>query len=316
MKQLLINSSVNISRLQRMNISFCCYKRVIVLTITCCFLAAVSFVHADPILWRIQSKNNINTVFLFGSIHVADASVYPLSARIENAYKKSDILVVEVDETQADQVRLNKILMTRGFYPGAETIADHVNQETMQMLQVFLTKSGIPYATIARMRPGLIAITLTIARIVQLGYSPELGIDRYFLNKARKDKKSIQQLETAEAQLELLLSLSDDDLLLKHTVISLDEMDAMFMELMNAWKSGDSKKIESVMLTDQLKEFPEFESLFKRLFDNRNVTMTKKITEMLDQSRNYFVVVGAGHLVGDNGIVSLLKNQGYKVVQL
>ncbi|WP_455219219.1 TraB/GumN family protein [Kaarinaea lacus] len=288
---------------------------VIAFTVVWCLLATTCFAYADPVLWKVQSRNN-STAFLFGSIHVADDSVYPLRQAIENAYRSSDILVVEVDETQADQVKLNELLMTRGFYPGTETIADHINKETLQMLQNFLNKSGIPYGTIAKMRPGLVAITLTVARIVQLGYSPELGIDRYFLNKARKEKKPVHQLETAEAQLELLLSFSNDDLLLKHTVISLEEMDSMFIELMNAWKSGNTSKIESVMLTEQLKEFPEFESLFRRLFDDRNNAMTKSIAQMLGQSNTYFIVVGAGHLVGEKGIVSLLKKHGYKVEQL
>ena len=287
-------------------------SRSFVPVLTLYFLFAVcGSVYADPVLWKIQSKQN--TVFLFGSIHIADQSIYPLRTTIENAYDNSDILVVEVDETQADQVKLNQILMTQGFYPGAETIADHINQDTMQMLQKFLGKTGIPYPTVARMRPGLIAITLTVARIVQLGYSPELGIDRHFITKARKEKKPIEQLETAEWQMELMLSFSDDDLMLKHTVISLDEMGDIFMEIMNAWKSGDNERIEAVMLTDQLKEHPEFEELFKRLFDARNVAMTSKILNMLEQSKNYFVVVGAGHLVGEQGIVSLLKKQGFTV---
>ena len=270
-----------------------------------------SITYADPVLWKVQSERN--TVYLFGSIHVADNSVYPLRPAIENAFNNSDVLVVEVDETQADQVKLNEILMTRGFYPGTETIADHINKETMQMLQRFLDQSGMPYATVARMRPGLIAITLTVARIVQLGYSPELGIDRYFILKARKNSKPIHQLESAEWQMELMLSFSDDDLMLKHTLVSLDEMDDMFKQIMDAWKSGDHKKVEEVMLTDQLKEHPEFEALFKRLFDERNITMTEKILDMLKQQENYFVVVGAGHLVGEQGIVSLLKKKGFHV---
>ena len=281
-----------------------------------CLIVIAGVVNADPVLWRIQSKNSNSGVFLFGSIHVADASVYPLRPAVETAYKSSDILVVEVDEAQADQVKMNEILMTRGFYQGTETIADHINKETMQMLQSFLNSTGIPYATIARMRPGLIAVTLTVARIVQLGYSPDLGIDRYFLNKARKDKKPIHQLETAQAQLDLLLSFSNDDLLLKHTVVSLQDMDTMFEDIMSAWKSGDMKRIEAVMLTDQLNENPEFSALFKRLFDDRNTMMTQKIEQMLKKTKNYFVVVGAGHLVGEEGIVSLLKRHGYKIDQL
>ncbi|WP_455221498.1 TraB/GumN family protein [Kaarinaea lacus] len=290
------------------------YRIFLALITTYLLIALYNPVYADPVLWKIQSRQNI--VYLFGSIHIADASVYPLRTGIEQAYKNSDVLVVEVDETQADQVRLNEILMTQGFYSGTDTIANHISQDTMQLLENFLAKTGIPYATVARMRPGLIAITLTVARIVQLGYSPELGIDRYFIDKARKDSKPIQQLESAEWQMELMLSFSDDDLILRHTVISLDEMDNMFKEIMAAWKSGDSQRIEAVMLTDQLKEHPEFAELFERLFDARNITMTDEILDMLNQTKNYFVVVGAGHLVGKQGIVSLLKKQGLTVVQV
>ena len=85
---------------------------------------------------------------------------------------------------------------------------------------------------------------------------------------------------------------------------------------MSAWKSGDMKRIEAVMLTDQLNENPEFSALFKRLFDDRNTMMTQKIEQMLKKTKNYFVVVGAGHLVGEEGIVSLLKRHGYKIDQL
>ena len=91
-----------------------------------CLLSTARFVNAEPVLWKVQSTNTA-TLFLFGSSHVANASVYPLRQAIENAYETSDILVVEVDEAQADHVKLNKLLMTRGFYPGSETIADHIN---------------------------------------------------------------------------------------------------------------------------------------------------------------------------------------------
>jgi len=268
-------------------------------------------VFADPALWRVQTKQNI--LYLFGSIHIADASIYPLTPVVESAYASSDVLVVEVDETQADQVKLNEILMTQGFYSGTDTIANHINQDTLQLLQNFLKETGIPYATVEKMRPGLIAITLSVARLVQLGYSPGLGIDRYFINKAKKDSKSIDQLETAESQLVLMLSFSDDDLMLKHTVYSLNDMDNMFKEIMNAWKSGSSERIESVILTNQLQEHPEFSDLFERLFDARNITMTSKILELLTQQKNYFIVVGAGHLVGKTGIIALLRKQGLTV---
>ena len=283
------------------------------LSIALCVLFSAQSV-ADPAFWRV--KSDAATIYLFGSIHIADKSIYPLNPVIEKAFAGSDVLVVEVDETQADQLKLNELLLKKGFYPPPETIKDHVSKETMKLLMDFLSKTGVPYATVARMRPGIVAITLTVARIMQLGFSPELGIDRYFMNKARVLGKTIEQLETAEEQMELLLGLSNEDLLLKHTVISLNEMDSVFDEIMTAWKSGDTKVLETVMLTDPVKEYPEFESLMVRMFDQRNVSMTQGIVKRLQQKKTYFVVVGAGHLVGEKGIVSLLSRQGYKVERL
>jgi hypothetical protein len=278
------------------------------------FLGFPVILVAEPALWKVQSGTA--TVYLFGSIHVADKSVYPLNEQIENAFQRSDVLVVEVDETQADPVELNNLMLSKGLYPVPETVAQHIDKSTYQQLQGFLKKTGIPYATIARMRPGVIAITLTVARLQQLGYSPELGIDRYFMQKARAAEKEIAQLETAIDQLNLLLGFSNEDLLLKHTIISLDQADTLFKEILQAWKAGDVNKIEQIMLEDPVSDYPEFESLMERMFVKRNINMTQSISELLQTKQTYFVVVGAGHMVGDQGIVALMKDHGFTVNRL
>ena len=295
------------------NFNFSLLRHVFNICIFLCFFYFPYQVAADPAIWEIKNKSN--SVYLFGSIHVANESMYPLGATVQNAFDNSDVLIVEVDEAQADQVKLQELLMSRGFYPGAETVESHISKSTMKLLQDFLTESDIPYATVARMRPGLMAVTLTVAKIVQMGYSPELGIDRYFMNKAR-GKKTIEQLETAQAQMELLLSFSDDDLLLKHTLISLQEMDKMVKEMIDAWQAGDETKMETLMITDQLKEYPEFRSVFRKLIDDRNISMAINIQQLLNSNKNYFVVVGTGHLVGENGIVALMRKRGLNVKRL
>ena len=279
-----------------------------VATIT--FLAGIDNALADPAIWKINGKSN--TVYLFGSIHVANKDMYPLGEKVDEAFKQSEVLVVEVDEAQVDQVKLQEIMMAKGFYEGSETIKDHVSEETLKLLQQLLTDTGVPYITVARMRPGIIALTLTVAKIVKMGYSPELGIDRYFMQQARGRKK-VLQLESMEEQMDLLLSFSDDDLMLKHTLISLDKLPKMIFDLINSWKNGDEKLLEKIMLTDQKNEYPEFNGLLKRLIEDRNVTMTVKIQNMLNESKDYFVVVGAGHLVGEKGIVAQLKRNGFSV---
>lgn len=286
------------------------FNKLLILAITF-VLPSLSF--AEPALWEIKGKNN--SVYLFGSIHVANQTMYPLGRNVESAFKSSEVLVVEVDEAKVDQVKVQQLMMSKGFYSGTETIADHVNADTLKLLQKLLEETGVPYVTVARMRPGIIALTLTVAKIIQMGYSPELGIDRHFMQRAR-GKKQIQQLETTEEQMNLLLSFSNDDLLLKQTLVSLDKMEEMITDLINSWKEGDAKRMEKLMFTDQIDEFPEFDKILKHLIDDRNVTMSIKIQHLLNDNKDYFVVVGAGHLIGDNGIVSILRKNGLSISRL
>ena len=268
---------------------------------------------ADPAIWKISGEKN--TVYLFGSVHVANQSMYPLGKQIESAFNESEVLAVEVDEARVDQVQLQQLMMSRGFYSGTESIKDHVSAATFDLLQKVLAGAGVPYVTVARMKPGIIALTLTVAKIMQLGYSPELGIDRHFMKLAR-GKKEIQQLETTEQQMNLLLSFSDDDLLLRQTLQSVDKMESMITDLVRSWKNGDTAQMEKLLLTDQIEEFPEFQKVLEALIDDRNVAMAVKIQHMLNDNKDYFVVVGAGHLVGDKGIVSLLKKNKLPVSRL
>jgi len=278
------------------------------------FTNIAGFTFAEPAIWKVDGLNN-NDIYLFGSIHVANKAMYPLGEHVETAFKRSDVLVVEVDEAQVDQVKLQQLLMSKGFYEGTDTIKDHVSAESFKLLQRLLADTGIPYVTVARMKPGIIALTLTVAKIVKMGYSPELGIDRHFMQLAR-GKKDIQQLESSDEQIELLLSFSDEDLMLKHTLVSLDKLPEMISELMQYWKSGNEKRLEEIMISDQLKEYPEFKVIMERLIDDRNVTMTQKIEQMRKSNKNFFVVVGAGHLVGVKGIVSLLSKQNIPIKRL
>ena len=264
----------------------------------------------QTLLWEV--KSDTATVYLFGSIHVANKSMYPLPNVVENSFAKSDFLVVEVDQQKVDQVKMQEKLLTKGMYSGKETLADNISKDTMELLQQFLRKTKIPYPTISKMRPGMVAITLTVARSAQLGFKPEFGIDLYFMNKARGSKR-ILQLETADQQLDLLLGFSDQNMLLKHTVLSLDELDTMIATMVQAWKKGDVKTIESITFDEKIKEFPEFKKIFEQLFDKRNISMAQKIESYLGKKNTYFVVVGAGHLVSDAGIVALLNKKGYSV---
>ena len=266
------------------------------------------------LFWRVDSDQA--TVYLLGSIHFANESFYPLRKEIEQAFDVSDALVVEVDINSTESMqRFQYLMQTEGYYSGNETLKDHLSEKTYQQLQAYLKEAGIPASLVEKQKPGIVVLTLASIQAQQSGLKPEQGIDLHFLNKIKNDKK-ILALETMDEQLRIFLDIEDADLLLQDSFYSLEMLEEEMQALINAWKQGDEKAMYKLLFEDLLNENSAIISLYESLYFQRNIKMTASIKKYLKQKGIYFVVVGAGHLLGDKGIVRLLENAGYRVNRL
>lgn len=269
-------------------------------------------------VWEVTSDQA--TVYLMGSMHYADKSFYPLRPEIEEAFNRSEYLVVELDITNIDNASYIQLLFQDGVYKNGLTIKEAVSEETWLQLRQHLQRLNIDYEAIKQYKPGILVLTLTTAQIAQMGFDAKLGIDAYFLNRAaEKDRpKKIIELETIEQQLKLFLEIPDGDLLLKESLHSLDEAEPAMLDMVDLWKRGDVKRMNQLLFEDALNEYPAFGEVYDSLFYGRNKKMVSKLEVMLKNKSkiNYFVVVGSGHLVGDKGIVNSLKEKGYKVKRM
>ena len=264
-------------------------------------------------LWKIQSKTN--TVYVLGSIHFFKREIYPLNQKIESAFGQSEILVVEANVDDIRNVDVQK-LMERAFYPENDTLEKHVSPEIYELVKKETSGLGIPVELINKQRPWFLAMTLEALESLKLGFDPNYGIDKYFLSKA-EGKKRILELESIDYQLNLLSSFSDKDqeLLLLYTLRDLKLLEQELEQLSKAWTSGDTKSMESI-LTRSVSEDNRFASILEKIVYERNRKMASKIEDLLRTNETYFVIVGAGHLVGDRGIIENLKRKGYLVEQL
>ena len=104
-------------------------------------------------------------------------------------------------------------------------------------------------------------------------------------------------------------------MLLLYTLKNLDVVSREIERIVKAWVAGDTNAVESI-LTESVREEPKLAPMMKKLIDDRNVKMVSKIEGFLKTGQTYFVVVGAGHLVGSKGIVNVLKEKGYLIEQL
>lgn len=261
-------------------------------------------------LWEV--KSDTATVFLFGSVHYAKSDMYPLDTIVEDSFEKSSVLVLELDPQSVDQMEILQEVMSKGMYPGDKTIKDDLSSEVYAMLEKYIENTGLPMASVVKMKPVLLSITLSALKLVELGYSPDQGIDMYFAKKA-SGKKTVLELESAREQMEMLFNLPDADLYLKYTIADNSRNSAQIEAIMDAWRSGDADRMTHLVIEETLREYPDLNSLMDEILFKRNRKMASKIREYLSNDNTYFVVVGAAHLVGDQGLVKLMEGAGYKV---
>jgi len=270
---------------------------------------------AKSILYKISSNNN--TVYILGSIHLAKPELYPLDKAIEEAYLKSDIVVVELDPSSKKSMQvIQSTMMTQGIYPAGKTLKTELTPKTYAILADYLIKVGLSLQIMVPMRPWAVMMQLSVMEMMRLGYSPELGIDKYFLDKAKRDKKRILEIESAEEQM-ALLSREDktfQDQLLRYTLESMYETEPLLEKMFKSWKEGDAEVLATVVESSLVVD-TRLTQIYNELITKRNYKMTQTIQGYLKTGNNYFVVVGAGHVVGKEGIVSLLQERGFNVVQ-
>lgn len=262
-------------------------------------------------LWEVRS--NTATVYLLGSVHFMRKDIYPLDSKIEDAFKRSTILVVEANINDTAKTDVQR-LMANAYYPSSNTLDRHVSRETYETLKNETARLGIPIQMISKQKPWIIALTLSSLELLKLGFTPNDGIDMYFLSKA--GGKRIVELESVDYQIRLLSSFSDreQELFLLYTLKDLKTIRQEMEQLLHTWKSGDIRGME-LLISKGSSDDAQLAPIYEKLIYERNRRMTSRIEEFLRTGETYFVVVGAAHLIGDRGIVRALKAKGYSVEQ-
>jgi uncharacterized protein len=296
------------------------------LTITALALCCFAFTGAAPpaagdgapkhFLWKVIGSKGV--VYLLGTIHAAKADFYPLPSIIEDSFEKADTLIEEIDISEpAEAARVQQWVIEHGGYPNGDTITNHLSEVTRSHLVAYVKKGGLSEPAIAHMRPWLVSMLVELREMKQMGFDPSYGLDLHFLEEARQSHKQIGALEDAGSQLKILSSLSEEfqDRLLLSSLVDMEKSHDVLDFLTQAWQSGDDAAMQE-LITSSVRDYPQLKPLMTKLFDDRNTAMTAKIERFLQTPKSYFVAVGAGHLVGDQGILSQLRRKNFMVEQL
>lgn len=263
-------------------------------------------------MWEVES--NGNTVYLVGSMHIADESFYPLRKDFEEAFAEADYLGVEIDISKAAEEAQQKIVLDLGSYQDGTTLKDHISSETYTQLGDILKQSGLESNALDTFKPWVVESTLASLKSMKAGYEASAGVDLYFIQKAIERKLPVIELESYESQLGMFNDFSKElqEKTLKATLDNFDVLDDSVNQMAEMWKTGNDEQ-----LLELTNSFSDDEEYNKAMLIDRNVGMADKIDGYLKNGKGeeYFIVVGAAHYLGDHGIVKLLKDKGYTVVR-
>jgi uncharacterized protein YbaP (TraB family) len=263
-------------------------------------------------LWK--ASKGPGSLYLVGSIHLLTQDYYPLDPALDAAFKESDLLVEEIDlgEMMAPESQMR--MLKTGMLPAGQTLDKVVSPGTMAAVAKRLEAMGMPIEPLKRFKPWLLSLTLLGMEWQKAGFEAELGLDRHFYDRARAEKKPVQSLETVAFQISRFdeMTMEEQDKLLAETLKEIDTQKQAVTTLANAWKAGDTLTVEKIVLQD-LKADPR---LYERMLVDRNRDWLPKLEAIVARGVRAFVVVGAAHLVGPDGLLTLLKASGYSVEQL
>jgi len=281
-------------------------------------LAAVFAASAAPAcraassVWRVESEDA--RIYLGGTIHLLRADDYPLPPAYDRAYADAEDLVFETNLAALTSAQFQARMMEAARLPEGETLKDLLSADTHAELVAYCDSVGAPLAMLEGYKPGLVAVTLLSLELQKLGIDQK-GIDQYYFERGQEDEKLMNFLETPEEQLQMLTQLGEDqeDDLIRYFLLDLERLPTQMDSLMLMWREGDDAALADMMNAELAERFP---GIFDLLLTDRNENWLPRIEAMLESPEIELVLVGAAHLVGEEGILAALESKGYTVTQL
>ena len=279
-----------------------------------CLLLASAAAHAEGkhFLWRVSKGTDV--MYLAGSVHALRPSDYPLPEVMEKAFHDSSRLVEEIDLTNFDAEGMQLGMYQLAAYPDGQSLKTSVPPDLYAKVANQAKELGMDMGVLDRLHPWFVSTLLQSAALVKSGYAAESGVDAHFATEARAEHKPVIGLEQAQFQMGLLARLSDSSqqTMLLQSVGQGENSDLQMRTMVDAWQTGDSELLGKIEEMD----FSHTPDIRQAVLVTRNATWMPKLETMLASGTQYFVVVGALHLVGPDGLLARFEKDGYKVEQL
>jgi len=258
------------------------------------------------LLWEISGKNLETPSYLYGTIHIACQGDVLMSDELQGAFDRTQVLALEADMSDPSlQTKMLKIL----FAKDGKKMSDRLSAEVAAKLDsLYHSKLGTGLSSFDNQSPQFILAQLSL---LGLDCPMDLGYDMIFMNLAIDEAKEIVGLESIDTQIEALFSQSNEDAVEAISYLAENQgwLKSETAKMLNLYKEQDVQGLYE--MTKESFEDPKFpQSDIKVFLDSRNISWIPVIEKLIAE-KPVFIAVGAAHLAGENGVINLLKKQGY-----
>ncbi|WP_286234066.1 TraB/GumN family protein [Thalassotalea sediminis] len=267
---------------------------------------------ADTSVWKVTKGED--HVYIGGTVHILPPSEFPLPKEFITAYEATDAIVLETPLPDPTDASFQAKLMQQVSYTNNQKLSDKLSNDTFKALETHLAAFGINVNEMNGFKPGFIVMMMAMLEAKRSQLAGE-GVDAYFNKMASKDNKGKEYLESSDFQIGLIANMGQgsEEALISSTIAQMGEFKEMFNQLLPAWREGKSQELANLVVNQVKDEDPK---TFKQMFTDRNQNWVPLIEQMFTDTDKEFVLVGVGHLVGENNVLQLLEQSGYQVTKL
>lgn len=263
---------------------------------------------AQPAFWVVKDADS--TIYLLGTVHLLKPETVWKTDKLLAAMKEAQQLWLELPTTDPTAMapEMMQLVTKYGLSPGAPLSKD-LTPDEMKTLDEAAQLAGLTASQLNIFRPWFAALTISNAAMTRAGYDPSSGVDTNVeaIFKARDIKPN--GLETAEQQIKVFGGMTREQELeyLRQTMDEYENASTELDQMVEQWSHGDLAGLEQMFVTDMKTETPD---LYDALLLNRNANWVEKIQGMLKGKGTIFIAVGAGHLIGPDSVLAMLKTKG------
>jgi len=273
-----------------------------------CNLAICCSASAETSLWVVRAGDAL--IYLGGTCHLLRSTDYPLPEAFDEAYAEAQRIVFEADPGELAGPQVQQALAHRSLYPEGVGLDRILSPATYGRLQDHCRRHNLPLAALNRLKPPMLALSLLAIELQRTGVTTA-GADFHYYDRAVAERKPTAALETAAQQVDFILAMGEgeEDAFVAYALEDMERLPVLFDRLVAAWRGGDEEELAELILAGE-KTLPD---LYRSLYSDRNATWLPLIEKLLQTPETELVLVGVGHLVGDDGLLAALKRRGYAV---